>query len=152
MEMSAKCNSVWLHPFRPEPTMRICELTEEQLSNLLYFLTAESPGDGELLPSPLPILVNRKNRSRVDPQIALPEYHIYRDRWERKILFKDIEDYELLEGRTCTMDADDYPELEGAEEFFSNPANTAHAQVVEVPDPRMRALLDQALPDPEPPV
>lgn len=95
--------------------------------------------------SPLPILVNRTNRSRVNVEIAIPEYHIYRDRWERKILYEDIDDYDLW-GRSCVVD-DDYPELEGNREYFTDPANAAYVGNVEVPVPWMTALSS-----PEPPL
>ncbi|ROW08493.1 hypothetical protein VMCG_03258 [Cytospora schulzeri] len=127
------CNSVWLHPFRQNLTHRMCELTEDQLSDLLRFYASERPADWS--PPPLPIMVNKKNRRRVEYEIAIPEHNIYRDRWERTIQYIDLDDYEFRRGRTCVIDEDDYPEFEGAQEYFSNPDNIARIENRDIPSP-----------------
>lgn len=123
-ESGFECNSVWLHPFRKNLTHRICELTDDQLSDLLKFYASEQPADWAI--PPLPIMVNKKNRRRVEYEIAIPEHNIYRDRWERMIQYQDLDDYQFRRGHMCVIDEDDYPEFEGAQEYFTNLDNASH--------------------------
>lgn len=97
-------------------THRICAVTDDQLADLLQFLGSETPCDENSCP--LPILVDKTNRRRVDDEIAIPEHNIYRDRWERRIRFSDFEDYEFVRGGMCIIDEVDYPG--GALEYFAH--------------------------------
>jgi hypothetical protein len=82
-------------------------LTEAQKESLFLFLLSDSE---KLIESPLPILGGIDNRNRVDPEIAMPEYGIYRDRWERKVTISSYKDYIL--NRRDVRTILDYPELE----------------------------------------
>ena len=57
---------------------------------LLEFLKSETEASAI---SPLPILGDKTNRRRVDPEISIPVHHIFRDRWERKIEVDDYNDF-----------------------------------------------------------
>ena len=59
-------DSVWLHPYRDGGTYRMCQLLDEQRLQFLEFLTSETP-DMKLLP----ILIDRRNTKREDPEEAI---------------------------------------------------------------------------------
>jgi hypothetical protein len=104
-----KSDDIWYHSWRENVTRRIYALTDEQRKSLADFLQSDSiPKAGTK--SPLPILGGRENRRRVDPEIAVPEHGIFRDRWERKVTVRSYRDYIL--GRTDVRNPLDYPELE----------------------------------------
>ncbi|KPM41335.1 hypothetical protein AK830_g5240 [Neonectria ditissima] len=86
----AQPDSVWLHPDREEVTYRLFQLFDEQKQDLLDFLTSESP-DLKFLP----IIGDKKNETREDPEEAIAELGIYRNLWERKPLPEDRADYRL---------------------------------------------------------
>ncbi|KAL1854941.1 hypothetical protein Daus18300_011261 [Diaporthe australafricana] len=113
-----ECKDVWLHSHRKGLTHRICALNDHQFDTLVHFL--ESPDIGDENPCPLPILVDKTNRRRVDEGIAIPEYNIYRDRWERKIRFSDYEEFEWIHGGNCCLSEADYPELEATRLYIQN--------------------------------
>ncbi|KAL1867496.1 hypothetical protein Daus18300_006340 [Diaporthe australafricana] len=100
-------DGVWLHSHRTRVTRRIYELTEDQRLSLLRFLEKEQMEDDDSA-SPLPILGDRNNRRRVDPEIAMPEFNVYRDRWERTVDCENWGSYRTPSGRNHV----DYPELE----------------------------------------
>lgn len=54
--------------------------------------------------------MGKKNRRRVDPLLAIVEHDIYRDIWERKMLFNDRDEYLLMQGGCRVIDDVDYPE------------------------------------------
>lgn len=87
-------------------TKRIYALTEEQTASLLQFLEKEQT-DGSTCP--LPILGDITNQRRVDEEIAIPEFNIYRDRWERTVDYRNWYDYRAQ--RHCCREAIDWPEL-----------------------------------------
>lgn len=95
---------VWFHSHREDFTIRPYALTEDQRTNLVHFLRAAKPDD-----TLLPILGDKRNRRRVDAEIAIPEHDIYRDRWERKIERYDYGHY--LRMRRDVYNDIDYPEL-----------------------------------------
>lgn len=97
-----QCNDLWLHPSRKGVTRQICAVTEEKLGKLVQFLESENQGDQTACP--LPILVDITYHRRVDNEIAIPEHNIYRDRWERRMSFRNFEDYEFVRGGTCFVD------------------------------------------------
>lgn len=81
---------------------------------LLRFLDS----DGETLldaACPLPILGDRENRRRIDSEIAMPEFNVFRDRWERSVDVKNHRQYR--EEQHCVRTPLDYPELESFESF-----------------------------------
>ncbi|KAK8112194.1 uncharacterized protein PG998_008651 [Apiospora kogelbergensis] len=73
-------NAVYLHPDRYEAPYRIVQLLPEQRQALLDFLVGESEPTAPLLP----IMVDKSNTRRVDPEESIRETGIYRDLWERK--------------------------------------------------------------------
>lgn len=77
-----------------------------QLARLSQFLGSENPGYEKQCP--LQILVDKTNRDRVDHEIAIPEHSIYRDRWERRMRFRNFE-YEFYREGMCLIDKVDYP-------------------------------------------
>lgn len=56
--------------------------TEDQFNNLVTFLLSQNP---ETTQAPLPITITLANRWRWDPYEAMATYHIFRDRYERKL-------------------------------------------------------------------
>lgn len=84
-------------------TFRIYKLLETQFDALVNFLLTPTSA------SPLPILVDKMNRDRVDPDDAISEHGIFRDRWEREIPIKD-EDY--WRRQRDVQSVLDYPEIE----------------------------------------
>ncbi|KAK8859076.1 hypothetical protein PGQ11_009810 [Apiospora arundinis] len=73
-------NAIYLHPDRYDASYRIVQLLPEQRKALLDFLTGEDEPTTPLLP----IIVDRSNIYRVDPEEPMRETGIYRDLWERK--------------------------------------------------------------------
>lgn len=53
----------------------------------------------------------------MDNEIAIPEHNIYRGRWERRMRFRNFEDYEFVRGGMCVVDEVDYPG--GVWEYFA---------------------------------
>lgn len=56
--------------------------TEDQFNDLIGFLLSPSPDTAQ---SPLPIIITTANKWRWDPWDAMGTYHIFRDRYERKL-------------------------------------------------------------------
>ncbi|KAK0384085.1 hypothetical protein NLU13_8174 [Sarocladium strictum] len=78
--------NAYTHPNRDKVTFRICQLLDDQQSQLLGFLTSkDGPGTTETHDGPLPMLPNLTNRVRVDQMDAIPVHQIYRDLWERPL-------------------------------------------------------------------
>lgn len=78
----AESDAVYIHPDRRHVTYRICKLLDVQKKSLLDFLTDE----GATPACPLPIIPDRNNMPRVDPEEPLSATGVYRDLWERKDL------------------------------------------------------------------
>ena len=112
-----KYDGVWLHSHRRAVTRRIYEVTEEQTASLLWFLEREQV-EGDDSASPLPILGDRNNRRRVDPEIAMPEFNVYRDRWERTVDFENWGSVRIPHSRNLV----DYPDLEDAARSYPESA------------------------------
>lgn len=105
-------DGVWFHSHRKDVTRRIYALTDDQTAALLRFLTREAgdPDHGDIdSECPFPILGDSNNRRRVDPEIAMPEHNVFRDRWERKMAFRSYEQYE--QNSSCVKNSLDYPEM-----------------------------------------
>lgn len=105
-----KHDGVYFHSQRQSVPMRIYKLDKEQKASLLRFLKMAKVEDDDSA-SPLPILGDRRNRDRVDPEIAMPEFNIYRDRWERTVKFENWLRYRP----SCPRTAFEYPELEAGQ-------------------------------------
>lgn len=76
--------------------------TEDQFNDLLGFLVSPSPDTAQ---SPLPISITCANKWRWDPWDAMATYHIFRDRYERKLPPRH------LYHRKHNLRAKDWPEL-----------------------------------------
>lgn len=83
-------HAVYFHSDRKDVTYRIYQLLPEQKQILLDFLIADIPPA-----SPLPILGDENNRTRVDPEELIEATGIYRDIWERKEFPPDALDQRL---------------------------------------------------------
>lgn len=99
-------DGIWFHSHRDDVTKRIYALTEEQIANLLQFLE-KGQINGSVCP--LPILGDITNRRRVDEEIAIPEFNVYRDRWERTVEYRNWNDYRFQ--RHHCRNAIDWPEI-----------------------------------------
>ncbi|KAG8166868.1 hypothetical protein KVR01_002557 [Diaporthe batatas] len=111
-ESGTECNGVWLHSCKEYTTDSLWALTEDQVARLLGFLESNKPPD-----CPLPIKLERANRRRVDPDNCIPEYNIYRDRWERKMRYPDRDSWEMLVSGRPDVEVN-YPLSEGEPDLF----------------------------------
>ncbi|KAF4999857.1 hypothetical protein FDECE_11388 [Fusarium decemcellulare] len=94
--------NVYFHSCHDHVTNRVCQLLDEQQQTLIDFLLS-APSDH----CPLPILTDRRNRTRLDWWDAHTHHHVYRDVWERKPL--TIDEILFLERRP--RGETDYPEI-----------------------------------------
>ena len=76
--LNLQSDVVYFHSDRWKVTYRIFALLDRQKEQLVNFLL------GADIASPLPILGDLENRTRVDPEEPIRETGIYRDIWERK--------------------------------------------------------------------
>lgn len=105
----SKHEDIWFHSHRYDLTDRIYALEDNQIATLLCFLDS---AEARLVDSecPLPILGDRNNRRRIDAEIAMPEFIVFRDRWERSVNIENHTEYR--ERKHCVQYPLDYPELE----------------------------------------
>lgn len=111
--VTTKCKDIYFHSDRQGVTFRIYKLLECQVEMLWKFLRPRDLDPSAARASPLPILGDKNNRDRVDPDDAIDSHHIFRDRWERKIPVRDAEYYR---NQRCVRHALDYPEIEEQKE------------------------------------
>lgn len=88
---AADPHAIYFHPDREALTYRIYQLLPEQRAALLDFLLADEPSST----NPLPILGDKNNRIRVDPEEPIEETGIYRDLWESRYVPVTRADYRL---------------------------------------------------------
>ncbi|KAM7204966.1 hypothetical protein V8F33_001207 [Rhypophila sp. PSN 637] len=106
--------NIYLHPSRRKVTFRITQLLDWQQQAFVDFLLA-APDSG--VSSPLPIIVDDRNRTRVNHWNSLTQRGIYRDIWERKPM--DLDEWRHAVKRP--QDQVDYPES-GVEMLMINRA------------------------------
>ncbi len=94
-------DDVYLLPDRRDVTYRIYQLLPEQKEALLEFLTTESEPSTDTLP----ILGDKKNVHRIDPEEPIEETDIYRDIWEQKFRPPQLNDRRLRD----VWDTFDFP-------------------------------------------
>ncbi|CAM1503617.1 Fc.00g012080.m01.CDS01 [Cosmosporella sp. VM-42] len=82
-------DAIYFHPCRRNVTYRIYILLDSQKQDLIQFLLAEETPQ---TPCPLPILGDKDNYKRVDPEEPIETTGIYRDKCERKPLSPDAPD------------------------------------------------------------
>ncbi|KAJ3544893.1 hypothetical protein NM208_g2789 [Fusarium decemcellulare] len=95
--------NVYFHSSHAHVTDRVCQLLDEQQQALLDFLLSDPCSDH----CPLPVLTNKRNRTRLDWWDAHTHHQVYRDIWERKPLTYDELRFEERRPRADT----DYPEI-----------------------------------------
>ncbi|KPM43812.1 hypothetical protein AK830_g2786 [Neonectria ditissima] len=100
-ETEQECNSMWIYGSDVFDPKTLYPPTQQQFNALVNFLLA-GPDEAAC---PLPIHGTRSNRPRWDPDDAIARYHIFRDKWERKIP-------ESPERRDCVRNSKDWPELD----------------------------------------
>jgi hypothetical protein len=83
-------NGVWFHSHRRGVTDHVYALREDQIASLTHFL--ESDPEEASSSCLFPILANRENVRR-DYRLSMPKYKIYRDPWERKMMYTSYNDY-----------------------------------------------------------
>lgn len=111
--------NIYLHPSRENSTFRITQLLDWQQQALVDFLLAANPGpedaaaaapgntDTPPIQCPIPVLVDDRNRTRVDPVEALVLRGVYRDIWERRPADRD----QWHTARRRPKNQIDYPEV-----------------------------------------
>ncbi|KAH8821257.1 hypothetical protein F5884DRAFT_80998 [Xylogone sp. PMI_703] len=100
-------NRIYFHSDRADVTYRIYRLLQSQVQALIEFL--ESPSPSTARPCPIPVLGDKYNRERIDPDDAIDYHGVFRDRWEREVPVKDDWYYRNL---SCVRLELDYPEVE----------------------------------------
>ncbi|KAH7131324.1 hypothetical protein EDB81DRAFT_906450 [Dactylonectria macrodidyma] len=76
-------DAIYFHADRREVTYRVFKLLDDQKQKLLQFLLSPVTPPPSC---PLPILGDKNNRTRVDPEEPIQSTGIYRNLWERKPL------------------------------------------------------------------
>lgn len=84
--MTGEPPNIYLHPSRCKVTFRVTQLLDRQQQALVDFLLAKPDPAAASSPSPVPTIVDDRNRTRVSAEDALVLRGIYRDIWERKPL------------------------------------------------------------------
>lgn len=89
-------------------TYRIWRLLDTQRKLLLDFLLSDNDINGQTnsAPNPFPILPDRNNLTRIDPEEPIHKTGIYRDLWERKHLSDRSGDPRM---HCCAFNTMDYP-------------------------------------------
>ncbi|KAF4472493.1 hypothetical protein FALBO_618 [Fusarium albosuccineum] len=95
--------NVYFHSCHDYVTNRVCQLLDEQQQALIDFFLSDPRSDH----CPLPVLTDKRNRTRLDWWDAHTHHQVYRDVWERKPL--TIDDIMSLERRP--RGETDYPEI-----------------------------------------
>ncbi|KAG7418060.1 hypothetical protein Forpe1208_v004276 [Fusarium oxysporum f. sp. rapae] len=114
-ETEQECKAVWIHGDLIRGPRTLYPPTKEQFDALIKFLTASLE---EGLTCPFPIHGASLNRPRWHPYYAFAYYHIFRDRYERKLPPNPPQS-------GCVEDDMDWPELDDRRILlfggFSNP-------------------------------
>lgn len=97
----SQCKSMWIHGARLRGPRTLYPPTPDQFDSLINFLLSD-PKEGATCP--LPIHGTNENRPRWHPYDALAKYHIFRDKYERKLPMEPPR-------QGCTLVNADWPEL-----------------------------------------
>ncbi|KAM0350887.1 hypothetical protein HYE67_000893 [Fusarium culmorum] len=100
-ETEAECKSMWIHGARLRGPRTLYPPTPDQFDSLINFLLSEPKEEAAC---PLPIHGINENRPRWHPYDALAKYHIFRDKYERKLPMEPPR-------QGCTLVNADWPEL-----------------------------------------
>lgn len=85
-DLTGEPPNIYLHLSRCKVTFRVTQLLDRQQQALVDFLLAKPDPAAASSPSPVPTIVDDRNRTRVSAEDALVLRGIYRDIWERKPL------------------------------------------------------------------
>ncbi|KAH7212023.1 hypothetical protein DER44DRAFT_838153 [Fusarium oxysporum] len=118
-ETEQECNAMWIHGDLIRGPRTLYSPTKEQFDALTRFLT--NPLE-EGLTCPFPIHGASVNRPRWHPYHAFAYYHIFRDRYERKLPPNPPQP-------GCVEDGMDWPELDDRREPYVNDDEYAAATV-----------------------
>ncbi|KAF7563632.1 hypothetical protein G7046_g454 [Stylonectria norvegica] len=120
-ETEQECKSMWIHEGSTRGPRTLYPPTQEQFDSLVNFLLA---APDEELTSPLPIHGARINRPRWHPYHAFAYYHIFRDKYERKLPPNPPQP-------GCVRSGIDWPELDDERILlmYSDADETAAAEV-----------------------
>ncbi|KAG6354247.1 hypothetical protein INS49_004852 [Diaporthe citri] len=110
-----ECKDVWLHSFRNNTTRRVWAVSDDQLAKLLSFLESEEQDTSDC---PLPLVLEKTNKRRMDSDNCIPEHNIYRDRWERKMRFATRSNWEFAQSGMCVDEEIHYPYSDDNEDLF----------------------------------
>lgn len=101
-------NAIFFHSYAENITYRIWRLLETQKKALLDFLLSDNDINGKpsSAPNPFPILPDRNNLTRIDPEEPIHKTGIYRDLWERKPLGDRAGDPRM---HCCAFNTMDFP-------------------------------------------
>ncbi|POR36286.1 Uncharacterized protein TPAR_03530, partial [Tolypocladium paradoxum] len=111
-ETEVECRDIYIHATRSNSPITIFPPTLEQFNRLMQFLLANDNVDGSNAPAegtkaatcPLPIIATSENRWRWHPWDAFARFHIFRDRYERKVS-------EIRPPDPCQARGNDWPEM-----------------------------------------
>ncbi|KAF7563701.1 hypothetical protein G7046_g391 [Stylonectria norvegica] len=81
-ETEQECNEMWIHGARYPGPKTLYPPTKDQYASLVKFLLSDPDED---VPCPLPIHGTPYNRPRWSADDAFQRFHIFRDRYERRI-------------------------------------------------------------------
>ncbi|KAK4147300.1 uncharacterized protein C8A04DRAFT_34037 [Dichotomopilus funicola] len=105
VESGVDPEAVYFHPDRKDQTYRIVQLLPKQRQALFDFCLGDTPPPLDIS---LPILIDRNNLVRVDPEELTRTTGIYRDLWDRRELDDDEWDIRLKD----VWNHKDYPTLD----------------------------------------
>lgn len=101
-------DAIFFHSHVENIIYRIWRLLDTQKKLLLDFLFSDSDINGQTnsAPNPFPIVPDRNNLTRIDPEEHIHKTGIYRDLWERKPLSDRAGDPRM---HCCAFNTMDYP-------------------------------------------
>lgn len=101
-------DAIFFHSYAENITYRIWRLLDTQKKLLLDFLFSDNDINGQTnsAPNPFPILPDRNNLTRIDPEEPIHKTGVYRDLWERKPLSDRAGDPRM---HCCAFNTMDYP-------------------------------------------
>jgi hypothetical protein len=102
-----QCKELYIHAGLLDSTYTIFPFTTEQFQKLINFLLGNLGSDK--IESPLPLRATSKNRWRWSPWDAIAQYHIFRDKYERR--------FSPNKPRPNWRSSNDWPEI--ADDFTS---------------------------------
>ncbi|KAL3600791.1 hypothetical protein FPOAC2_05040 [Fusarium poae] len=128
-ETESECKSMWIHGARLRGPTTLYPPTPDQFDSFINFLLSDPE---ERTTCPLPIHGKNENRPRWHPYDALAKYHIFRDKYERRLPLEHPK-------RECMLVNADWPEL--ADEYIVNNTDFIRREGGVVTDEQIAAAL-----------